>query len=110
MTLGYSAQKIGAAIADLVKKIHAKFPNAKIYSIAIKPSIERAEQLKKICSINSLVQNLSTSLSYFQQIEFYEYLIEKKEIKKEYLLQDGLHLNSKGYELLHSLVRKKLQK
>ena len=109
LTLGYSAQKIGAAIADLVKKIHSKFPKAKIYSIAIKPSIERAEQLKKICSINSLVQNLSTSFSYFQQIEFYEHLIEKKEIKKEYLLQDGLHLNSKGYELLSSLVRKKLQ-
>ena len=96
-------------LADLVKKIHAKFPKSKIYSIAIKPSIERAEQLEKICSINSLVQNLSTSLSYFQQIEFYEHLIEKKEIKKEYLLQDGLHLNSKGYELLHSLVRKKLE-
>ena len=109
LTLGYSAQKIGAAIADLVKKIHYKFPKANIYSIAIKPSIERAEQLKKICSINSLVQNLSTSFSYFQQIEFYEHLIEKKEIKKEYLLQDGLHLNSKGYELLSSLVRKKLQ-
>lgn len=109
LTLGLSAQKIGASIADLIKKIHAKFPKSKIYSIAIKPSIERAEQLEKICSINSLVQNLSTSLSYFQQIEFYEHLIEKKEIKKEYLLQDGLHLNSKGYELLHSLVRKKLE-
>lgn len=108
LTLGYSATKIAEEILGFVKRVHVKFPHAKIYNIAIKPSFERSHELLNIDEINTRIKTASVELSYLTQIDFYEYLIEDGQIKKEYFLQDGLHLNPKGYEVLKHAITKKL--
>lgn len=108
LTLGYSAAKIAEEIIAFVKRVHAKFPHAKIYNIAIKPSFEREHELKKIKEINSFLKAKSEEIPYLFQIDFFELLIDDNGIKKEYFLQDGLHLNPKGYQVLKQVITKKL--
>lgn len=108
LTLGYSSSKIVDEILSFIKRIHSKFPTADIYNISIKPSPERASQLDKIKMINHRLKTRTDSLEYFHQIDFYQSLILNNKIRKDYFLQDGLHLNSKGYKVLKNCLNQSL--
>ena len=54
---------------------------------------------------------LSMQLCYLNQVKLYEALIDQnQQIRSDVLLQDGLHLNKLGYEILKSQVGKSLKK
>jgi len=108
LTLGYSAKKITDEIVLFLDKIHQKFPDAKIYNIAIKPSLERENELTKIKEINTRLEAVSQTLPYLFQIDFYQKMICDKSIRKELFLQDGLHLNADGYKVLKGAIEEKL--
>ena len=111
LTLGFDANRIVADITSFVKMVHNKFPETNIYNIAIKPSFERKSELTEIRGINNGVQALSEKLPYFHHLGLYEKLIDKdNQIRKEVLLQDGLHLNAKGYKALTALVLEVLER
>lgn len=108
LTLGYSSSKIVDEILSFIKRIHSKFPKTDIYNISIKPSLERAGQLDKIKMINHRLKTRTDSLEYFHQIDFYQSLILNNKIRKDHFLQDGLHLNSNGYEVLKNCLNQSL--
>ena len=110
LTLGFGADQIIAEISSFIQKIHKKFPKANIYNIAIKPSLERKKELSKIKMINAGVQALSEKLPYLNQLGLYQKLVDSNRIRKDMLLQDGLHLNEKGYKVLKELVLSGLEK
>ena len=110
LTLGFDADQIIADISSFIMIIHKKFPTANIYNIAIKPSFEREKELSKIKMINAGIQALSEKLPYLNQLGFYQTLMDSNGIRKDVLLQDGLHLNTKGYEALKELVLSALEK
>ena len=109
LTLGLSASEIVAQIRVLVQRIHQKFPSTTIFNVSLKPSFERQELLEVIQQINQGMLELSMQLSYLHQVKFYELLIDQnQQIRTDLLLQDGLHLNSLGYQILKKQVGKAL--
>ena len=104
LTLGLDADQIIERITSFVHMIHDKFPETNIYNIAIKPSFERENELKQIRHINAGVQALADRLPYFHQLGLYDRLMDGNKIRRDVLLQDGLHLNEKGYVELKELV------
>ena len=91
--------------------IHQKFPSTTIFNVSIKPSFERQELLEVIQQINQGMLELSMQLYYLNQVKLYEALIDQnQQIRSDVLLQDGLHLNKLGYEILKSQVGKSLKK
>ena len=111
LSLGLSAREIIDQIRTFIEIIHQKFPSAIIFNISIKPSFERQELLEVIQHINQEVLEMSMQSPYFHQIKLYEALIDQKQqIRSDVLLQDGLHLNKLGYEILKSRVNKALEK
>lgn len=111
LSLGLSAKQIIDQIKDFILSIHKKFPKTRILNISIKPSYEREKQLEVIKDINQGILDLSSNLDYLHQIKLHETLIDdNKKIRGDVLLQDGLHLNTIGYEILKSHVNKALKK
>ena len=56
------------------------------------------------------MENYSKKHGYFRQINLYERLVTKDgKINKKYFLQDGLHLNEKGYSVLSKLLKKDIK-
>ena len=89
--------------------IHIKFTSTTIFNVSLKPSFERQELLEVIQQINQGMLELSMQLSYLNQIKFYEFLLDQnQQIRTDVLLQDGLHLNSLGYQILKKQVGKAL--
>ena len=110
LSLDLPVKEIIDQIGAFVGLVHQKFPTAIIFIISIKPSFERQELLEVIQQINHGVLELSLQLPYLYQIKLYEALLDENEkIRSDVLLQDGLHLNKLGYEILKSQVEKALK-
>ncbi len=100
LSLGWTANKIVENISTLIEKIHQKYPSTTLVNLSIKPSLERAEQMDKIIQINTLMQASSKINPFLKQVDFFDALMDGETVNRHFLLQDGLHLNADGYEIL----------
>ena len=110
LTLGYSAKKISLKIIDFFKKVNKKFPNTLIINLSIKPSFERIKDIEKIEEINNLIELESKMNKNLIQLDFYNELMSGNKINSNFYLQDGLHLNNKGYQVIIKKLKKLLKK
>ncbi len=109
LNLDLSTDDIIAQSKALIEAIHQRFPHGKICHISIKPSLERQEHLHSIQAINQAMHNLTKEYAYLTQIRLHEALLDQNQnIRKDVLLQDGLHLNAEGYFILKGLVQQAL--
>ena len=109
LTLNYSAEKISQKIIEFFKKITERFPNTSIINLSIKPSFERIKDIEKIEKINSLINTESKTNNKLIQLEIYNELMIENKINSDLYLQDGLHLNTKGYEIIIKKLKQLLK-
>ena len=105
LTLGWTAAKIVENINSLIEKIHHKYPTTTLLNLSIKPSLERAIQMEKIIQINTAMDALSKNSTFLKQVDFFDALMDGEAVKRQFLLQDGLHLNTDGYEILKNHLK-----
>tara|TARA_B100001027_G_C16263667_1_gene330774 strand:+ start:691 stop:2070 length:1380 start_codon:yes stop_codon:yes gene_type:complete len=110
LTLDISDDSIIKKTQEIIIGINCKFPNAIIFNISIKPSLERINQMDSILKINKHMTNFCKKNSFVNQVDLFDELIVGGKISKEYFLQDGLHLNSLGYKKLKSVLNKNFNK
>ena len=110
LTLDISDDSIIKKTQEIIIRINRKFPNAIIFNISIKPSLERINQMDSIFKINKHMTDFCKKNSFVNQVDLFDELIVGGKISKEYFLQDGLHLNSLGYEKLKSVLNKNFNK
>ena len=110
LTLDMSDDTIIKKTQEIIIRINRKFPNAIIFNISIKPSLERINQMDSIIKINKHMADFCKNNSFVNQVDLFDELIVGGKINKEYFLQDGLHLNSLGYEKLKSVLNKNFNK
>jgi len=87
-----------------IEKIGSIFPNTTIVNLSIKPSFERLNKIPDIKKINKIMSEESRINKKFIQIDFFEKLLKKGKLNKKYFLQDGLHLNHEGYQILRNEI------
>ena len=105
-----SPKNIYQQIQDFVRLIVKKFPKTHIFCMSIKPSFERINKIYEIKKINLLMQqfcNINKQMSY---VDFYNKLLKKGEPDSSFFLQDGLHLNNKGYDIIEKELSKGIAK
>ena len=105
LTLGWTAIRIVQKIKTLIEKINRKYPSSTILNLNIKPSLERAGEIKKIKEINKAMQVWAETKTFLKQIDFFDDLMEGGKVNQDYFLQDGLHLNAKGYNVLKKKLK-----
>ena len=105
LTLGWTAIRIVQKIKTLIEKINRKYPSSTILNLSIKPSLERAGEIKKIKEINKAMQVWAETKTFLKQIDFFDDLMEGGKVNQDYFLQDGLHLNAKGYNVLKKKLK-----
>ena len=109
LNLSLSPEEIIFKIKKFVQKINKKYPNTNIGYITIKPSVERKNKLSDIKKINEGVKLIANNFPNLVYIDVYNKLLDKGEVTSKFLLQDGLHLNKKGYKVLTRAVKEKIK-
>ena len=95
---------------NFIDEIYSNYPNTKIINLSIKPSFERLSKIPTIKKINKKMSQESRINKKFIQIDFFEKFFENNKLCKKYFLQDGLHLNLKGYQILQNEILSFLKK
>jgi len=91
--------------------IRNQFGNIKVYMIGIKPSVDRfyLDEEEKI--FNNSIKLLASEDAYLEYIDVWDSMLNEDGSRMpELYIEDGLHMNKKGYEVWTNLVRKSLLK
>ena len=85
---------------QFIDKIRSHYTNTTIINLSIKPSFERLSKIPTIIKINEKMTEESKINKKFVQIDSFKNFFDNNKLSKKYFLQDGLHLNQKGYQIL----------
>lgn len=103
---GKSPAEIIAGAAFLYAKIKEKLPEAQVYFISPKPSIDRWHLQEEYQQTNELLKEFC---EFEESITFVDVwnpmLTEKGEPKPDIFLEDDLHMNDKGYQIWLEIIK-----
>ena len=91
---------------DFVAHLKTQLPDTDIYFIAVKPSIRRAHLWSTMVEVNTELKALADE---HEHVEFLDtgtpMLNEDGTVMADLLVEDGLHMNEKGYAIWTSVIR-----
>jgi hypothetical protein len=102
---GESPEKVASDFKAFVKKVHGALPQVRIGYIAIKPSIARERWLNEMKTTNRLIREYAESSENLLFIDVFTPMLDQSgKPRSELFIEDGLHLNPKGYALWASII------
>jgi lysophospholipase L1-like esterase len=103
---GKSPEQVADDFQAFTALVHKELPKTKIVFISIKPSPARWVLVDKQRKANELVEAFCKKNDFLNYLDVTGPMLgDDGKPKKELFVDDGLHLNDKGYELWASLVK-----
>ena len=102
---GHKINFILKNIKSIIKKIEEKNKNAQIILISAKPSIMRWDLRKKYIQLNKKYKNLALKRNNIHYADTWSEMVDSGELKTDIFIEDGLHLNEKGYKIWEEVLR-----
>ncbi len=91
--------------------VRNEFGNIKVYVIGIKPTVDRLYLDKEERIYNSSIKLLASDDAYLEYINVWDPMLNQDGTRMpELFIEDGLHMNKKGYEVWTKKVRESLGK
>ena len=78
--------------------------------ISAKPSIMRWDLRKKYIQLNRKYKNLALKRNNIHFADTWSEMVDSGELKTDIFIEDGLHLNEKGYKIWEKVLRPILEK
>ena len=96
---GRHPEEVFIFFQQLVVKATNRFGNIPCYFVSIKPSISRLRMIREYAYTNNLIKNEIVKYdNNWHFIDIFNSMLDPTgRPKKEYYLDDGLHLSAKGY-------------
>jgi len=91
---------------DVTKRIEKQFPSCQIIFIAAKPSIARWGLAAEYKEVNQAFQDFANKKNNRHFANVWEIMLDENgEVLKDIFIEDGLHMNAKGYDLWDQVIR-----
>jgi lysophospholipase L1-like esterase len=105
LAAGRTPARVFADFQEFVSIVHRDLPNTRIAFIAIKPSIARASIIDKIRATNQLIRDYTRTDNKLIYVDVFTPMLDASgQPRRELFLEDGLHMNAKGYAIWRDLV------
>ena len=102
---GHKINFILKNIKSIIKKIEKKNKYVQIILISAKPSIMRWDLRRKYIQLNKKYKNLALKNNNIHYADIWSQMIDSGELKTDIFIEDGLHLNVKGYKIWEKVLR-----
>ena len=102
---GHKINFILKNIKSIIKKIQEKNKYVQIILISAKPSIMRWDLRRKYIQLNKKYKNLALKNNNIHYADIWSQMIDSGELKTDIFIEDGLHLNLKGYKIWEKVLR-----
>ncbi len=98
-------KEILASIQDIIRTIREQNSNTQIILISAKPSIVRWSLKRKYKRLNRKFIRLSNKDNLLQFADVWTPMLEGRKLKENIFQDDGLHMNSNGYEIWYAVIK-----
>lgn len=96
-------------VEEAVTRIHAELPEARIYLLAVKPSVARVATWPTAQALNARYKALADSNPLVTYIDVATpFLQADGTVMTDIFIEDNLHLNEKGYDIWAATIREVL--
>jgi lysophospholipase L1-like esterase len=108
---GKSKEEIIESTKKVISEIRKSLPEAEIYFISPKPSLVRWNLKAQYLELNVAMKALCDNENLVDFIDVWDPMLDKDgEPIKEIFIEDGLHMNQKGYDIWAEQVRPFMEK
>jgi len=90
---------------EIIKRIRDKNNSVKIVLIAAKPSIVRWSLKRKYKNLNRKFKRLCRKENSLQFADIWKPMLEGRKLKQDIFENDGLHMNSEGYQIWYTVIK-----
>ncbi|MFZ5941203.1 MAG: GDSL-type esterase/lipase family protein [Bacteroidota bacterium] len=92
-----------------ISRVKGEFPGTEIFLLSVKPSFARIRLADRVSEANELLREIAHSTEGVHYIDVSTPMYDEKgQLRKDIFLEDGLHMNSRGYEIWTGVVREAL--
>ena len=102
---GKKPKNIIATILQIKNRIHTKNKDAKIILISVKPSLARWSLKRKSKRLNRKLHRLSEQDDRIYFADIWNPMLHGRKLNPDLYIEDGLHMNAKGYEIWYSVLK-----
>ncbi|MBT8293467.1 MAG: G-D-S-L family lipolytic protein [Eudoraea sp.] len=102
-------KEVISVFKEIISKIKDAKPETLIVIISAKPSLARWHLKRKYKSLNRRFNRLCKKEQYLDYANIWNIMLDKKKLRQDIFIKDGLHLNSKGYELWDQIISNYIQ-
>ena len=94
----------------LKDRVHQTLPGVHLFVIGIKPSPARVYLEKEEIAYNEMIAEIASRDDSVTFIDIWDAMLSAEGVRiPELFVEDGLHINAKGYEIWTKLVREHLK-
>ena len=106
INVGKSAEEVFNDFKMFITKVHNKLPSTRIGYIAISPNLARWKQVDKVKEANRLIREYTLRDPRLFFIDTFTYMIGEDGLPKpDIFVNDGLHMNRKGYDIWKVVIK-----
>jgi lysophospholipase L1-like esterase len=96
-------------VIDTTKKIISKIqhnnPQTRIVLISAKPSLVRWHLKRKYKALNRKLKKLTKQDPTLEYANIWDVMLTGRQLNESLFIEDGLHINDKGYELWYGVIK-----
>ncbi len=105
LNAGKTPARVFSDFQEFVAIVHRDLPATRVVFVAIKPSIARATIIDKIRVTNQLIRDYVRSDSRVVYVDVFTPMLDASgQPRRELFLEDGLHMNARGYAIWRDLI------
>ena len=105
LAAGKTSMQVFSAFQSLVATMHRDLPGARLAFVSIKPSIARLNLLDKIRETNQLIRDHTRTDDSLIYVDVFTPMLNLSgQPRPELFLEDGLHMNARGYAIWRDLI------
>nr|WP_299384327.1 GDSL-type esterase/lipase family protein [Allomuricauda sp.] len=100
-----SPRSIIGTMEDILKELQSNRPEMDIVLISAKPSIARWHLKRKYMRLNKRLKKLAAQTQGVRYVDVWKTMLNKRKLKRDLFIEDGLHMNTKGYDLWYAALK-----
>jgi len=105
LNAGKTPERVFADFKEFVGIVRRDLPGTRVVFISIKPSIARITIIDKIRVANQLIRDYIATDPKLAYIDVFTPMLDASgQPRRELFLEDGLHMNAKGYAIWKDLI------
>ncbi|WP_431161254.1 GDSL-type esterase/lipase family protein [Flagellimonas beolgyonensis] len=93
----------------ILGQLQQRSPGMEIVLISAKPSISRWKFRGKYRRLNRKLQKLAQETEGIDFVDVWYPMLDKRKVKQDIFVEDGLHMNKKGYDIWYDAIKEYVQ-